>query len=86
MSSICSAGYRVLNDLSFPVYRLAVCSNVAPAWHTETLGYVTPAANALYEFWIFNGIREMHSMPIFLSEPGAGYPHIWLGGPERETT
>ncbi len=86
MSSTCGAGLRVPNDLPFPVYRLAVCSNVAPAWHPEILGYVTPEANVLYEFWSFNGIREMHSMPIFLSKPGAGDPHIWLGEKERERT
>ncbi len=86
MSSTCGTGLRVRNHLLFPVYRFAVCINTAPAWHPEIPGYVTPEANALYEFWIFNGIREMHSMSIFLSGPGAGNPHIRLGEKERERT
>ncbi len=86
ISSTCGTGLRVQNPLLFPVYRFAVRINIAPAWHPEIPGYVTPEANALYEFRIFNGIREMHSMSIFLSGPGAGDPHIWLGEKERERT
>lgn len=81
--------HRAACPESSPFSCLPVCclhrhsSGMAPP---EIHGYVTPAANVPYEFWIFNGIREMHSMSIFLSGPGAGGPHIWLGEKERERT